>query len=503
MLLIIYKDYTKILINSQREGFLMGRRLVSILLTVLLCVSVWGICVFHTAAEDNVVNVIIDGQQINFDGDVAPFIENGRTLVPFRKLFEALGLKVSWDDATQTAKGEKEGLVIELTIGSDIAKVNGEEIKLDVPARLVGDRTVVPLRFVSEQSGAKVDWDGETSTVTITTSKKPDPESFDSKIMPVKGGRKGIVTITTDDGMPNSMRVFMDLMEKYDLRASSAMPVKNALPNLDTFRKYVETGRLEIQNHSMTHGPTGNTEEDIPAMEREIIESGKMLRELFPGQEVLCFMWPGGGVEMNEYSLAMVANNYVGARVGTRGFNDINTVDLHAIKVQGFVGSSTTSRNTTLEEAKGWIDTTIEKGYWMVEMWHGFASEDPSSYRPMDKDFADEYFKYVSEKDKAGDIWVAFLGDAVKYIKEYQNAKLINKYATDTTRIIGITDTLEDNELFDYPLTIRSEVAEDWETVNVTQGDRSFDVTAKKEGDKYVIYYDAIPDGGNITLTKK
>ena len=114
------------------------------------------------------IAVKLNGKYMTFDVD--PILMNDRTMVPFRAIFEALGCTVDWNDDTQTAKGTRNGMVIRLPIGSKNAKVNGKSVTLDQPAELVNDRTLVPLRFVSESLGAAVDWNDATQTVTIIAS---------------------------------------------------------------------------------------------------------------------------------------------------------------------------------------------------------------------------------------------------------------------------------------------------------------------------------------------
>jgi len=101
--------------------------------------------------------------------DVQPVIVEGRTLVPLRVIFEALGLTVGWDSSTQTVTGEKKDLKVTLKIGNKTAAVNGANKTLDVPANIVDGRTLVPARFVAESTGAKVDWNETSKTVLITT----------------------------------------------------------------------------------------------------------------------------------------------------------------------------------------------------------------------------------------------------------------------------------------------------------------------------------------------
>jgi hypothetical protein len=112
------------------------------------------------------ITVLLDGKQLFFDQ--TPVIEDGRTLVPLRKIFEALGAVVDWQDETQTVTAEKDGKKVSLTIGDKSASVDGKTVTLDVPAKIANGRTLVPARFVAESLGCAVDWDNDLQTVLIT-----------------------------------------------------------------------------------------------------------------------------------------------------------------------------------------------------------------------------------------------------------------------------------------------------------------------------------------------
>ena len=104
--------------------------------------------------------------------DVAPKVVNDRTMLPARFVAENLGATVEWNGEKQlvtiTGKNEKqEDVTILITIGSDYAKVNGEDVKLDSPAFVENDRTYTPIRFISENLGATVEWNETEQTVTI------------------------------------------------------------------------------------------------------------------------------------------------------------------------------------------------------------------------------------------------------------------------------------------------------------------------------------------------
>lgn len=111
------------------------------------------------------ITVSVNGNEVIFDQ--APIIENGRTLVPLRAIFEALGAEVYWDQNEQKVTAEKDGTVIELVIGSNVMIVDDEEAELDIAAKLVNERTMVPARAVAEAFGCEVTWDNENRAVII------------------------------------------------------------------------------------------------------------------------------------------------------------------------------------------------------------------------------------------------------------------------------------------------------------------------------------------------
>lgn len=112
------------------------------------------------------ISVTLNGSPILFDQP--PVLQNDRTLVPLRAIFEALGATVEWDNSTQTVTSTKDGKTIILIIGSNILYVDGTPITLDVPAQLLNARTLVPVRAVAESFDCNVDWNGSTQTVVIT-----------------------------------------------------------------------------------------------------------------------------------------------------------------------------------------------------------------------------------------------------------------------------------------------------------------------------------------------
>ena len=100
--------------------------------------------------------------------DVAPFIENERTMVPYRFIAEELHAEIDWDAEARAVTYVKGDVEIVLYIDVASALVNGEEVALDAAPMIVNDRTVVPLSFIGRTLGYQIDWDGDAKMVTIS-----------------------------------------------------------------------------------------------------------------------------------------------------------------------------------------------------------------------------------------------------------------------------------------------------------------------------------------------
>jgi iron complex transport system substrate-binding protein len=137
--------------------------LLMVLITFCLLLGQFSFVSVSRAAE---ISVIVNGNQLT--SDVASYVQDGRVMVPFRAIFEALGATVDWDDVNMVVSGIKGGKEINLEINSRIAHVEGKTVELEAPAMIIGGRTFVPLRFVAESLGADVNWDGASQVVEVS-----------------------------------------------------------------------------------------------------------------------------------------------------------------------------------------------------------------------------------------------------------------------------------------------------------------------------------------------
>jgi hypothetical protein len=128
------------------------------------------------------IQVFVNGSLLIMD--TPPVVVAGRTLLPLRAIFEALGAEVEWDAVLRSISATKGNVSLLLYIGNTTAQKNGVPVILDVPPQIINGRTLVPLRFVGEALGADVLWDGVARKVTITSKTTLLLPGFDFKLLP-------------------------------------------------------------------------------------------------------------------------------------------------------------------------------------------------------------------------------------------------------------------------------------------------------------------------------
>lgn len=125
----------------------------------------------HNAKNRNsplAIKVRLDGELVKFE-DTSPVMEGSRVLVPLRGIFEKMGATLEWDATTKTVTARQNGKTIVLPLGKTMATIGDETVTLDQPAMVIDRRTFVPLRFLGQALGAKVDWLTADRTVEIVT----------------------------------------------------------------------------------------------------------------------------------------------------------------------------------------------------------------------------------------------------------------------------------------------------------------------------------------------
>lgn len=182
------------------------------------------------------VTVIVDGQTLSFDQP--PVIQNDRVLVPMRAIFQALGAAVYWDEPAQTVTAQTAADSLQFRIGDTGLYKNGAlAYSMSVPAQIINERMLVPIRAVSESFGATVGWDEPSYTVTIQsngqavqptqTTNTPTQNGSDVQSEPKAGGFSA--EVCAEDGTAVlTVTLECDIVEK----GSAAERINTALAEL-------------------------------------------------------------------------------------------------------------------------------------------------------------------------------------------------------------------------------------------------------------------------------
>lgn len=184
---------------------------------------------YGPAVQSDKVNVLLNGEVMELDVPaVIRTVEgvDGRTLIPVRPIAEALGAKVVWIGENRQVLVSRGSDTIVLTLGSSAAVVNGERVELPgaVPPCVAmvdgAERTLVPLRFVSEQLHAQVDWENDTFTALVTAevpaqpSPTPEPTPAPTPTRPV-GQPKGYLLRMVADDKAGSITLYLNQTPRY------------------------------------------------------------------------------------------------------------------------------------------------------------------------------------------------------------------------------------------------------------------------------------------------
>lgn len=149
------------------------KKILAAALAALTLVSAMAMSAFAASPTPTAITVKVDGKVIDFP-DQKPTIVNDRTLVPVRFIAEGLGYDVEWNTADNSAVID--GGKIIMYIGTNKAKINGQNVTLDVASTLINDRTMVPLRVIAETMGCTVDWFGSNRMVLVNKRTADDTE---------------------------------------------------------------------------------------------------------------------------------------------------------------------------------------------------------------------------------------------------------------------------------------------------------------------------------------
>ncbi len=202
---------------------------------IYICSVICSIAMMFSSvavAETNTqkIKVVLDGKTVEFENQ-EPAIVQSRTLIPLRGLFEQMGYSVEWEPTTKSCTITNGVQVISMRAGEKGMQVDGELYMLEVPAQIINNSFMIPLRAVAECTGASVLWDAFTKTITIDSI----------------------------DGIQNSydtneyIREYFDILDELGnanilFKTLNSLTDKNYSKNYETLVKEAETAKSVLQN---------------------------------------------------------------------------------------------------------------------------------------------------------------------------------------------------------------------------------------------------------------
>lgn len=175
--------------KTKNGGKIMRKKLLPAILIGSLIMSVNIPAVAETSYLSNIGNrsgnvIKIFVNDLPLECDQPPVIVNNRTLVPLRAIFESLGAIVEWDNESRSINACKDGTSIFLKIDNNILYRNGEPIQIDVPAQIIQNRAMVPLRAISESLDSEVYWDDVSRIICVYDNDYGRPSEPEEPIEP-------------------------------------------------------------------------------------------------------------------------------------------------------------------------------------------------------------------------------------------------------------------------------------------------------------------------------
>ena len=402
----------------------------------------------------------------------------------------------------------------------------------------VSDAIIMPVKGGASGIVVLIHDDGTWNTVNIADQLYYDYGVVGDVAMQLNGGR------VVDSG------------DRYDL-TDDVIQTNSILK----WRTLFATNRWKLISHSMTHNwwgtytinkdSSGNTvscTDLVPStdlMEYEIVKSQQLLRTYFPDQRVLTFAHPGFATPKNylpgvtsalgkytavfdEEARSYIDKYYIAGRGGLGILVDVNDPEGQ------WNTSSSTAPYAALNYSDVWnyfpayslddgnldkslkvITSAAESGGMAVFYIHKLSTNiaDKDASNTMYSGNYEQVVKAISEYSADGKIWNTFYEDAILYLQEAQNAKVDVRVSSEGTIYLNLTDGISrfmldengnetDEQIYNYPLTVRVNVPSDWEAVKVVQDGKVSYVKTKLVDGTLVADTDIVPDGGEAKVTR-
>ena len=298
--------------------------------------------------------------------------------------------------------------------------------------------------------------------------------------------KSSAVSYTFDDGLPNQFNVAVPMFNKYGFKMTLFI-ITGKVIDWSKIKAAAADGH-EIANHTVSHPNLSTLTVNQQRTELEVSSNSINANILSQNGLTLAYPYCVAGKD------SMVSRLFIAAR-GCSGSIESKTPK-NFLNISSIVCGNKESINS-VAAFKTKADNVGASNGWLIYLIH--AINDDNGYSPLAEEYLDGSLLYL--KNNSNKFWVESFGNVARYIKERNCISIIEKNRIDTAITITVSDTL-DNNIFNYPVSIRRSLPENWTSAKAFQNGKLItDTVITINTIKYIVF-NAIPDRGDVLLIK-
>ena len=320
--------------------------------------------------------------------------------------------------------------------------------------------------------------------VNIGNSKTIDP-SYEVGTWP--GFRKAAISYTFDDGNSNQFAVALPMFDKFGFKMTLFTVIDWVSGNWPILKAAAYNGH-EVASHTVTHPYMDKLDKE--KQEIELRKSLEAIDANIPKSKCMTIAYP----YCKPCDETLCKKYYIAARHCQGDIEKSTPKDF--MNISSIICGSEGPLKY-IDNFKAKFEETASSNGWCVLLFHGI--DDDGGYSPIPKSELKASLEYLkANKDK---YWVETFLNVVKYIRERDDVSIKELSDKDNCITIQVTDTLDD-KIYNYPITIRRPLPENWISANVLQNKKAIDTNIVEVNSVKYISFDAVPDGGDVVISK-
>jgi peptidoglycan/xylan/chitin deacetylase (PgdA/CDA1 family) len=300
------------------------------------------------------------------------------------------------------------------------------------------------------------------------------------------GFRSCAISYTFDDGCSNQFTKAIPLFDEVGYKLT-LFTVTDWSPNWTNLQNAAANGH-EVASHTVTH-PNLSTL-TVDKQKTELETSTSLINSKVISQKCLTMATP----YCAKGNDALASKYFIAVR-GCQGFIESKTPGSF-MNVSSLMCGSLGSV-FKVKDFKSRADQAATSKGWLVYLIHGIDND--GGYSPLASDTLKSSLKYLKEND--GKFWVNTFGNVARYIKERNCVSVNETSVTETDISLALTDTLRNNEWYNYPLTLRRSLPSGWTSASVTQNGKLVNSSLLEVNSVKYLQFDAVPDGGSVLIS--